>query len=364
MSIIVTGEPRSGTSLMMNVLSFLGCDVMGNKFPKRKDPKKKERVQYLNPDGFWELPIVSRGIKEDIGNKTIKMICRGVLNTPKEVIDTFDKVIFCLRDPREVVKSQRKLISGIMVSKKNDWAFSPEFSKTSYRKYNLNVGMYFLAANRLGLWDRTLIVDYEDMVFDSQNQIMRICNFLELPYNDEAIKLIRRDLYRSTPVEKSDELSIELYGAIKNRKFDAIEESIKNFIEDVRLKNIKWLDDTEFKTWVMGSRKLYKSLESNNKGVLDKLKKTASIKALPTDCCYYDNSGERYLVKRYELPDLIRTKIKCSKDNKEVTREICYKCWQRSLISQVSQNLTYIGIPLQDRQKIITELAYKHRKIR
>ena len=43
--IIVSGEPRSGTSLMMETLRLLGCEVWGEEQPgekRREDQREKE----------------------------------------------------------------------------------------------------------------------------------------------------------------------------------------------------------------------------------------------------------------------------------------------------------------------------------
>ena len=68
--IVVTGEPRSGTSLMMRIIDSLGLEIAGEQYVGTKRPnrskKRKERAEYLNPEGFWEVPeVVSRGIKTD-----------------------------------------------------------------------------------------------------------------------------------------------------------------------------------------------------------------------------------------------------------------------------------------------------------
>ncbi len=375
---VVTGEPRSGTSLMMSVLKELGCDILGEKFPneKRKDHKRMERARYLNPEGFWEVPrIVSAGARKKewldmLQGKTIKMICRAMLRTPREIVNEMDKVIFCARNPREVMQSQTKLVSSVMAVVKDEWKYTPEISKIDYTRYKASIGRYCLAANDAGLWDRTLVVDYYDMLFDTENQIKKICDHLELPYEYEvmyykdgecfeefidniknASSLIRSDLYRSNMAKEYDKLALDLYRSIKEKKFDKVEKPIKKYIEKIRLKKIRWLDDTEFKTWVIGGWDLHRSLITNNKGVRDNLQATAKINSLPIrDCMHYNPTGEEYTIRRVkELPDLTRTKIKCKHsffhrenvDNRpdEVTREVCYNCWQGYLIKRSQESL-------------------------
>ena len=99
--IVITGEPRSGTSLMMRIINSLGLKIVGEKNPaknKKVGKKRKERAKYLNPEGFWEVPqIVSRGIKtkeqiEEYKDKIIKIITHGLSNSIKPAIDEIEKI--------------------------------------------------------------------------------------------------------------------------------------------------------------------------------------------------------------------------------------------------------------------------------
>ena len=379
-TIIVTGEPRSGTSLMMNTLKTLGCDILGSKFPhegrKTEDSKRIERSIELNPEGFWEVSglVATGGRRSNVDllslleGKTVKLITRAILNIPKEIIDN-SKIIFCLRNPREIMKSQTRLVSNIMVtdgSGSDDWKYTPEVTKIDYTRYKSTVGRFLVTAKNHDLWDKILVVDYQDMMYDTENQIKRICEYLEIPYDREinyykdgetieffdpllynSTKLIRKDLYRSTEVSEYDGLAMDLYKSIKNKKIDnKIEKKVKKFVADLQIRNVKWLDDTEFKTWTIGGWDLHKSLITNNRGIRDKLQASAKINSLPiNDCTYYNPTGEKYTIRRVkELSDLTRTKIKCNHSfffmnddverPSEVTREVCYSCWQKYLINK------------------------------
>ena len=48
---VVSGEPRSGTSLMMRLLEGLDLDVTGTSPVKRRTGKAKEKAELLNPKG-------------------------------------------------------------------------------------------------------------------------------------------------------------------------------------------------------------------------------------------------------------------------------------------------------------------------
>jgi len=359
-TIIVTGEPRSGTSLMMNILKNLGYEILGNKFPldgKKIDKKREERSLYLNPDGFWEVPgIVIKGISNEeflkkTDGKAIKLVCRALLQTPKEIIDQIDKIIFCARNPREIMQSQTKLVSSIKVASKSGWKFAPELSKINYTNYKLSVGRFILEANKIELWNKILVVNYNDMLFSTEEQLEKICDFLNIPLKKEVSKIVKKDLYRSRLVKENDKLALDIYKSVLTKDFTKVEKKIKKFLINTWIKNTRWLDDTEYKTWVIAGWDLHKSLKTNNKNVRDKLVFSAKRNSLPTKCIFYNPSGREYTIRRVrQLPDLTRSKIKCEepiffreenseivlkKPRGEVTRERCFNCWQNKKIKKM-----------------------------
>jgi hypothetical protein len=345
--VVVTGEPRSGTSLMMRIIDSLGLEITGDKHAGQNRPnrseKRKERAEYLNPEGFWEVPgIVSSGIRTEdqakkYEDKVIKIVTHGLSHTVKPAIDKIKKIIFCLRDPREIAYSQKKLVSGVEVAGKNkeDWEFSPENMQVDLGGYIMSVGGYIIKSVKTDLWDKTLVVNYEDTINEPEVQIKRISNFLGVPYNPESKNLIRKELYRSVKVPEVNSLTDNIYNAIKTKNFSNVLEPIKKYIDQKRIESVRWLDDIEYKTWTIAGWSLHKSLATNNNNVRDNLVRSANIRSIPTECNYYDPTGEEYTVERVEqLGPLTRTKIKCSDKKEEVTREQCFNCWQQILIGR------------------------------
>jgi hypothetical protein len=341
--IVITGEPRSGTSLMMRIINSLGIEIAGDQNPgkERKNDKRQERAKYLNPEGFWEVPgIVSIGIKteeqvEEYKDKAIKIITHGLSNTVKPAIDKIDKIIFCLRNPREIAYSQQKLVSGVEIAKKDGWEYSTENMRVDLGKYILSVGGYILRSSKTDLWDKTLVVNYEDLINNGWSEIKKISNFLGVPYNPETKKIIRKDLYRSVKVPEVNSLTDDIYNSVKSKNFTNVLEPIKEYMNQKRIKNTRWLDDTEYETWVIAGWDLHKSLKTNNNNVRDNLVKSAEKRSLPTQCDNYFPIGEEYTVKRVEeLGDLVRNKIKCSDEEEEVSREYCFNCWQQKLMNR------------------------------
>jgi hypothetical protein len=141
--ITVSGCPRSGTSLMMDCLRMAFGDdrIIGGKFPQEdriaaglqkheeETDSEYEARQYLrdivnphaardftiskdmNPNGFWECRYSVRGITwhmdmPKLDNQICKIVSQGLISSNPDYIS---KIIYMLRDPRQVAKSQERL---------------------------------------------------------------------------------------------------------------------------------------------------------------------------------------------------------------------------------------------------------------
>lgn len=100
---IVSGLPRSGTSLMMQMLQAGGIELLTD---GRRAPDEN------NPRGYFEHEAVKHGRNdlswlEQANSKAVKVIHLLLLNLPS---DRNYRVIFMLRDLEEVVVSQRVML--------------------------------------------------------------------------------------------------------------------------------------------------------------------------------------------------------------------------------------------------------------
>jgi len=236
--IIITGCPRSGTSLTMLLMkTALGEEnIIGSKFPQEErinriyqkrsnesdneyqariyqwenqNPNWKEELREskdMNPNGFWECIWTVRGISDppshikpnqkllelqDSKNKVIKLVSQGLAKSDPKYVD---KIILLLRHPRDVAKSQEKL--------------------TRYFTVNFRVGddkpvvhtpsMFIRVSTMLAKWrldhpDIPLLpIFYDDLITNPHETITTIKDFVELDGNwDEAIKKINPKLKRS-----------------------------------------------------------------------------------------------------------------------------------------------------------------------
>jgi hypothetical protein len=101
--IVVSGLPRTGTSMMMRVLASGGVPVVTDDLRTADDD---------NPHGYYELEDAKRVRDDDsfldqAGCKAVKMIYRLLYDLP----DRHEyRVVFMQRDLREVVASQNRML--------------------------------------------------------------------------------------------------------------------------------------------------------------------------------------------------------------------------------------------------------------
>jgi len=322
--IVVTGLPRSGTSLMMRILESLSIPITGQQFFDHTDSDRKERYHYLNPDGFFEIrgTVGSGKItnpSEFIG-KAVKVVIPGVMRVPLENIE---KIIFCLRNPSEVIESQRNLMSNVEVGTTEGKKYLPELTQRSFINYIRSMGILVLGATD-EFWNKTLVVEYQELITKPEKVIQKISEFLNVPFVDK--NLIKPDLYRSKAVIEVDPLAMEIYNAIKTKNFSGIKNDLQDYLQNLAFENVRWVDESEFQTFILMGLSLYKSLVSNNKGTRDKLVESSKRTKHYFDCPYYSRNGEEYTIRRPgELLDLTRKKVTCSYFKEEKTLEFCYQ---------------------------------------
>ena len=105
MKIVVSGLPRSGTSLMMQILERCGYTIQQNymRVPDSNNPNgyyEDERVKRLHLDHSWV---------DETEGKVIKVVSHQLKHFP---LTMSDKVIFMNRDLDEVIQSQN-ILAGL-----------------------------------------------------------------------------------------------------------------------------------------------------------------------------------------------------------------------------------------------------------
>jgi hypothetical protein len=160
--IIVSGLPRCGTSLMMQMLENGGVEVLTDQ-ARPSDPD--------NPRGYYEFAKVKQ-IKQDTSwlpqarGKAFKMVSQLLYDLPP---NERYRIIFMERDMEEMLLSQEKMLQRLGRSAAPRQEIQPAYS---------------LHLERLHHWLRkqsnmeVLSVRYHDLVEQPHVQAERVCQFL------------------------------------------------------------------------------------------------------------------------------------------------------------------------------------------
>jgi sulfotransferase family protein len=180
--VIVSGLPRSGTSLMMQMLDQGGVPIVTDNIRSADGD---------NPRGYYELERV-KGIKHDsswlpeIRGRAFKMVSQLLRDLPA---GEHYRIIFMKRDLDEVVSSQEKMLARLERT-----AVPTEEIKRSYR----------LHLNRLAAWlsrqanMKVLYVQYRDLIEQPQPEAERVAAFLGGRLHTEKMaRAIDSQLYRN-----------------------------------------------------------------------------------------------------------------------------------------------------------------------
>lgn len=178
--VIVSGLPRSGTSLMMQMLEKGGLHALtdNNRQADQSNPKgylEYDPVMRLHQDNSW-LHLAQ--------NKSVKVVA--------PLLKFLDpqyryKIIFMNRDLNEVIKSQQKMIGK-----------DPETFPV--KLYN----NYVKLLNQVEVWKEKepsvelIYVDYKSVLFDTDKTLEKVIKFIGHDLNSEAMTTcVDTNLYRN-----------------------------------------------------------------------------------------------------------------------------------------------------------------------
>ena len=181
---IVSGLPRSGTSMMMMMLEAGGIAPVADGIREADDDNPKgyyefERVKKIKEDKAW-LP--------DAKGKAVKMISQLLLDLPG---DYHYKVIFMHRKIEEVLASQKQMLirRGTF---KEDGVSDEEMGKF----LTMHVDQVLKKMQGMDNVER-LCVNYNDMLADAGDSIAAINKLLGGDLNTEAMAgAVDKSLYR------------------------------------------------------------------------------------------------------------------------------------------------------------------------
>jgi len=182
--VVVSGLPRSGTSMMVNMIDAGGILAL-------TDEQRKADTD--NPRGYFELERVKKLKDGDVAwlrdarGKVVKIIAALLTDLPK---DFSYKVLFLNREMSEILASQRTMLlrRGEDPRKVDDATM-----ETLYRKHLSSVKDWVATQDNIEMMD----IDYNEMIDDPRSQIEGIDRFLGGGLNkDRMLAVIDPQLYR------------------------------------------------------------------------------------------------------------------------------------------------------------------------
>jgi len=187
---IVSGLPRSGTSMVMKMLAAGGIDIV-------TDYLRKPDVD--NPAGYFEYEPVKNmaddaAFIQNMNEKAIKVVSYLLPYLPG---NKKYKVIFMLRPIEEVLLSQEKML------KQRGEHFSVQAQTSLYKKFQNHLYDIRLWLARRSGFD-SLFVKYPDVVNAPIIYSKRIAGFLNVQCDVEAMAAaVSPELYRNQITEEN-----------------------------------------------------------------------------------------------------------------------------------------------------------------
>jgi hypothetical protein len=182
---LVSGLPRSGTSMMMKMLEAGGQPVLCDHFRQSDEDNLQgyyefERVKKVKEDKAW-LP--------EAEGKAVKMIYKLLYDLPR---DYHYRVLFMRRELDEVVASQNKMLARH--GKSGGGPSDAEMVMALFRE----------EIKRFDAWVKNqpcfqvLDVDYNQLVGNPRPQVTNILRFLDRPLDADAMcQVVDPALYRN-----------------------------------------------------------------------------------------------------------------------------------------------------------------------
>jgi hypothetical protein len=180
---VVSGLPRSGTSMMMQMLEAGGMPVITDNV---------RAADHDNPRGYYEFEPVKQLSKDTswlnaAGNKAVKVIYRLLYDLPR---NHRYKVILMRRKLEETIASQNAMLRRL---NKEGGSLADDLLAHAYQR----------ELQKLDIWLRgrgnfeVLYVNYDYVVYDSRTTVADIEQFLHCKLDTEAmIGVIDQSLHR------------------------------------------------------------------------------------------------------------------------------------------------------------------------
>lgn len=181
--IVVSGLPRSGTSMMMQMLESGGVEIFTD--------QKREKDEN-NPKGYYEHENVKRLPKDkvflnDLNGKAVKIISHLLIHLP----DKHNyKIIFMIRDLNEVISSQQKMLVRLDKKRQNTYPVGLEMA---FKKNIEQVKIWVSKHQNVDI----LYVNHRDVINNTSEQVNKIKTFLNINLQENnMLNVVDVNLYR------------------------------------------------------------------------------------------------------------------------------------------------------------------------
>jgi hypothetical protein len=182
--LVVSGLPRSGTSMMMNMLIAGGVQVVSDEIRNADED---------NPNGYFEYEPVkqlSEGKFEWLagaGHKVVKVISALLEYLPA---NHHYKILFMERDLKEILASQQKMLTR----RKEALKVSDAEMENQFRKHLADIKYWLARQPNMEI----LYVDYSQLVANPDEACPRIAEFIGFPVDQEKMRSVPNEsLYRN-----------------------------------------------------------------------------------------------------------------------------------------------------------------------
>jgi hypothetical protein len=182
--IVVSGLPRSGTSMMMKILSEGGLSIVTDELRSADDD---------NPNGYFELETVKQMSDGNVtwlvnaGGRVVKVISALLEYLPQQY--TY-KVIFMEREIKEILASQRK-----MLARRNETSQIDDAEmEAQFRKHLSVVKPWLVRQPNM----EVIYVSYNALMSDPEPLCRRVVEFIHAPLDlNRMLSVPKGELYRN-----------------------------------------------------------------------------------------------------------------------------------------------------------------------
>jgi len=182
--IVVSGLPRSGTSMMMKMLEAGGQPILTDNLREADDN---------NPNGYYEFERVKQLSDGDFdwipeaGGKVVKIVTGLIMNLPS---DHKYKVVFMQRAMKEVLASQKKMLGRLG---QQDDKVEDDKMKKIYQEHLKQVNLWISKQPNI----EVLYVNYNTMLGNPIESLQKVDEFLGGEMDVDAMAaVVNKDLYR------------------------------------------------------------------------------------------------------------------------------------------------------------------------